>query len=372
MVNLDLNRTQVGDTRPSSLNYVNPPQDTDGVSSQEETTWDNQEWTSNYGDFAQDPHLKNSILNRVIAIWGRGWETDTLTEVRLNHWNGWGKDTAQDIFNNLETVSAINGNAYAEIIWHDEKKRDFPINLKPLHPGSMRHVVNVKGQLIRFELISRVGDTTKIIEKYDPRDIFYVPTDRIADQIHGMSLIPALKKVINASGEIFEDCRQVMHREAKPVIIVKLKTDNETKIAQIKEKIQKAMRMSTDNIMFMPDDENIMTIEVLKINTPSPILIEWKNAVRKDFYSTIGSSELMSDSSGSTESGGKIGTLMHAQIVEKRQRERELQIEQQLHIKINIIPPKSIEEALMEDARKDGVGQQNTFQPQDLQGGANA
>lgn len=372
MSNYNLNNSDVGSERPSSSNYQIPLVDTDGISSQDETTYDFTDWRENLGLFYDDPHFANGCLNRANWIWGRGWEADELTETRTETWTGNGKQTALDIMQNMELTCAIQGDSFGQIIWDDKEKRSFPINIKCLNPGTMRVVFNSKGILIRYEQVARLeGGGTKTLETFDPKDILHFQNDVIADQIHGTSLAKRLKKYIQAGGESFLDNQQIMHREAKPVILFKLKTDNQQKIQDFKDKVTRAMRMNTDNIMFIPDDENTVSYEVLKINSPSSLLMEWKDSVRKDLYGTIGAPELLSDSSGSTESGGKIGNLNFSQIVEKRQLEREQQIKRQLHLNINLIPPKSIEETLMEDAQKDGAGQQINFQPQDLQGGRN-
>lgn len=368
----NLNNAIIGDNRPSSLDYQAPLEDTDGIGSQELTPYDFTDWRENYGLFLDDPHFANAILNNADWIWGGGWESDDLTEVRTETWNGWGKDTALDIFLNMEIVCGIEGDAMAQIIWNNKEERDYPINLKPLNIGSMRIWVDKKGIIKKYSQMDRTGSTHKVIQDFDPQDIFHLTIDRIGDQIHGTGKARRLKKYILAQGESFEDNKKVMHREAKPVIMFKLKTEDTTKIQNFKTRVQEAMRMSTDNIMFIPDDENIVSYEVLKINTPSPILMEWKDSVRKDMYSTIGSPELLSDSSGATESGGKIGNLNFSQIVRKRQLQRELQVKGQLHLNINLIPPKSIEEALVEDSMKDGSLQQLNFQPQDAQGGRDA
>lgn len=371
-MNYNLNNSVVGSQRPPELEYQIAPTNTDGVSSQEETPYDFSDWMVNYGAFLDDPHFANAIMNNADWIWGRGWESDDETEIRTEVWNGYGKETALDIMRNLEIVAGIQGDAIAQIIWNDAEKRDYPINVKPLNMGSMRIWFNRQGIIIRYSQMDRTGSPHKVIKDFNPEDIYHIQVDRVADQFHGLSKAKRLTKYIKAQGESFADNQTVMHREAKPVILIKLKTDDQSKIANIKDKVQTAMRMSTDNIMFIPDDEDVFSYEVLKINTPSPILMEWKDSVRKDMYSTIGSPELLSDSSGATESGGKIGNLNFAQIVESRQLRREQSWKKQLHLKINLVPPKSIEETLMMDAMKDGAGQQGNFQPQDAQGGRDA
>jgi len=362
MPKYDIGSAVVGDARPTTLDTVITPLVTKGATGDKETIFENNDWTTYNGAFNENPHLKNSILLRATWTWGRGWTADPETEVILDHFNGWGKDTAMEIFENLDIQAMICGNGYGEIIWDDADKRNFPINVKPLDPSAIRHVVDKKGILIRYEQIAKLGDKEPL-RKFDPRDILHFAQDRIADNITGLSLLQVLTKNIIAQKEIDDDIQKVMHRESKPVILIKLKTDNPTKIAGFKLRVQEAMRMSTDNLLFLPDDEDLMTWEVLKINSPSPILIEWKNSLRKDFYSTIGSPELLSDSSGATESGGKVGILSNQQVVEFRQRKKEAQIWNQLRLRINLIAPESIAPALQQDANKDGQAQQLNFQP---------
>lgn len=365
MVNFDIGNASVGDTRPVGIDYQAPVLNTDGLSSQKETVWFNNKWSEYFGHFTDNPHLKNAILLRATWNVGKGYTTDAETDVILSHLNGWGKDTFLDILYNMDITMSIGGDAYAEII--RDKETGLLINLKPLNPQSMAHVLNGKGQIIRYEQHSRLGEKTAI-EKFKPEEILHFSLDRVADQIHGTSLIPSLSKVLEAWGEVFDDIRQVMHRQAKPLIIFKLKTDNITKIEQFKSKMQEAMRKSTDNIIFVPDDENVLSYEVVQIN-PSPLLLEQKNSVRKDFYSTIGSPELLSDSSGSTESGGKIGYLTFEQLVEKRQSYIEGQLKAQLNIEIELTPPASLAQNLAGDESKDGAQARLNFQPNETTAG---
>ena len=70
-----------------------------------------------------------------------------------------------------------------------------------------------------------------------------------------------------------------------------------------------------------------------------------------------------------TESGGKIEYLAHEQVFEKDQKYLEKQIWNQLRLKINLISPVSLIEALQQDENKDA---QNaiTLQQNDVQAGS--
>ena len=365
MTIFNLSNATVGDARPTTLDYEVPPMQTEGATGQKETTYQNNMWSQYWGFFNHRADLKNAILLRATWDVGKGYTADPETTVILDHISGWGKDSFQDILFNLDVCMAIGGDSYAEIMWDD--KKEVLLNLKVLDPSTMRHVVDDKGILLRYEQVSKLPTGTAV-KKFEPKDILHFSLDRLADQIHGISLIRALADILKASGESFDDIQKVMHRQAKPLIIFKLKTDNATKIQEFKGKMQEAMRMATDNIMFIPDDENILSYEIVQIAV-SPLLLEWKNMLRKDFYATIGSPELLSDSSGSTESGGKIGAFLFDQINEKRQSYIENQIWQQLQLRINLIPPASIAPDLQGDEAKDANGQL-AFQPSDTTAGS--
>lgn len=365
MPNIDLRQTNVGDDRPSSLDYIPPIMNTDGVSSQKETRYFNTRWTEYFGQFMDNPHLKNAITLRATWDLGKGYTTDPATGIILDHITGWGKETFIDVLFNMDMTMCIGGDAYAQIIRDDVT--DDIINLKPLNPASIVHVIDGKGIIKGYEQITRLGDSSSPIKELDVDEILHFSLDRMADNIHGTSLIPAMTKILNAWGENFTDRQLVMHRQAKPLIIFKLRTDNATVIEQFKQKMQDAMRKATDNMIFIPDDENMLSYDVLKIE-PSALLFQQADSLRKDFYSVVGSAELLSDSSGSTESGGKIGSINNSQIVDKRQSYIEGQIWNQLQLKIELTPPDSLIENLKGDESKDA---QNalTFQPNDMMAG---
>src|SRR3990167_6008194 len=111
----------------------------DSAGSQEETTWENADWSKQWGYFNTIPELKSAIIMKAIWAVGKGYIADPETSVILDHISGWWKDTFDDILFNMEIIKSIGGDAYAEIIRGDDKAKTI-INLKPLDPGSMRVV----------------------------------------------------------------------------------------------------------------------------------------------------------------------------------------------------------------------------------------
>ena len=335
---------------------------TDGASGEEETFYQNAEWSQQFGYFNKIPNLKSSLIQKVNWIVGGGYTCDTFTEVILDHISGWGKDTFLDIIYNQVLVSLIGGDSYAEIIrGTDEKGEEIIVNLKPLDPGSMRIVVNKKGILKRFEQVSKVSGE-KV--KFQPEDIFYLSSDRIADQIHGISKIIAMEDSINAYNESAKDTRTIMHHQAKPIIVFKLGTDDTAKIDAFAAKMDAAVNKG-ENI-YVPSDDNTFSYEVIQAQ-PSPLVLQWRDDLRKEFYRNIELPELLPSGGGdATESGGKIGYLTFSQIIQKEQLFLEKQIYNQLGLDLEFNIPQDISQNLQADNAKDP----NAFQPSDMMAGA--
>lgn len=353
--------------------YSVTPMNTDGPTGSGETEYTNQNWSKQFGYFNTNADLKSAILSKATWVVGKGYTTpDARTKVILESIKGWGKDTFDEILFNLDVTRRIGQDAFAEIIRDPET--DELINLKVLDPSTMKIVVDEKGILDHYIQTSKFpqkGILNKIKNfvglqqtiKFKPEEIFHLTNNRIADQIHGISDISAVEDVLKADTESFNDLKKIMHHQAVPFIMWKLKTDDATKIATFKTNLDNARKLGEDFII--PDDDDAVSSEVVQLS-PSPMVMEYRNEIRKKFYRTIGLPELLPSGGGdSTESGGKIGYLAWEQIVEKEQRFWEQQIWKQLKLKINLIPPATLSQDLQTDNSKDP----NAFQPSDMMAG---
>lgn len=331
------------------------PLSIDSATGQNETIWENSKATQQWGYFNANPDLKSAILMKATWNVGLGYTCDSETEVILDHISGWGKDTFQDILYNLEVNKRIFGDAYAEII----KDGDILINLKVLNPQKIRHIVGKDGRLIRYEQIANDG---KII-KFAPDKILHFSNNRLADQIHGISDIDVMGDLLAADNESFKDMKQIMHHQAKPFILWKLKTDDPDKIQAIVAKIDAARNLGED--MFIPDDSDAVSYEVVQLN-PSALNLSWRDEIRKKFYRNIGLPELFPSGGGdATESGGKIGYAAFETPVKSDQRRIELTIWNQLALRIKLIQPASI----MNNLNRDNAKDPNSFMPNDMMAG---
>jgi len=344
----DLNLSQA--TKSDMTNRVdNVTVDTlsiDGVLDQEETFYYQTDWTKYWGYFNNVPDLKSAILMKAIWDVGKGFKTDSRTEAVLDNIQGWGKDTFDDILFNMVVTSRIGGDAFCEIIRNEKGSL---VNLKPLDPETIKIVVGRNGMIKRYE------QTTKAAKKklitWEPKNIFHLCNNRLADQIHGISDIQAMEKTILAEYENFDDMKTIMHRQARPMIMFKLGTDNQAKINAFVKKMDEAVNKG-ENI-YIPDDDNAVSFEVIQVNV-SQIIMEWRNDIRNKFYRTIGLPQIVPGAGGQgTESESKVIYLAFEQIVERDQRYIEGQIWSQLALKLDLIPPASISNDLNQDASKD-------------------
>ncbi|KKK80158.1 hypothetical protein LCGC14_2826300, partial [marine sediment metagenome] len=161
---------------------------TDAAGDQKEFTWQSTLWTKNLGYYKKIPELKTSVDTKATWVIGAGIEADEQTIMLLDKIKGNGKDTFTSILKNQYKIAKLDGDSYAEIIRDDEK---LFANLKPLAPDSIVSVQNQKGQFIRYEQVSKIaGKKNKI---FQPDEIFHLSNERIADEIHGVSVVQAVE-----------------------------------------------------------------------------------------------------------------------------------------------------------------------------------
>lgn len=366
MARMDIGNAQATDMSNSVKPYSIPAQDTDGIQEQKETTYQNTNWTQQFGYFNQVPDLKSALLLKATWNVGKGYTTDPDTQVILDHISGTGKDSFEDILFNMEVTKRIGGDAYAEII-RDPQSGEI-INLKTLNPGTIKIVYDDKGIIKEYRQVSRVKGTPD--RKIAVEKMWHMSHNRVADQIHGISDIDAVAKVIQADEENFDDMKKIMHRGARPMILWKLKTDDQTKIAAFVAKIDAARNLGED--MFIPDDEDIVTHEIVQVDVSANVLA-WRDDMRNKFYRVIGLPQVVPGGGGqSTESESKVIYLAFEQIVEKDQKNIERQVWEQLQLKIDLVPPATLSQNLQQDEAKDANNALNFQQGELSQGGVNA
>lgn len=336
---------------------------TDSATGSKESTWQNSNWPKYWGYFNTIPELKSALLMKATWDVGKGYTSDPETTVILDHVSGWGKDTFLDILFNMDLISRLAGDAFAEIIKDDN---GLLLNLKVLDPGSIKIVTDDKGLIVRYEQMNKVADGKPLTFK--PEEIFHLSHNRLADQIHGISDIVSMENTILAELENFTDLKKIMHRQARPMIMFKLGTDDPTKISAFVAKMDQAVNKG-ENI-YIPYDDKTVSYEVVQINIGQYVM-QWRDDIRNKFYRTLGLPLIVFGSAGTTESGGKIEYLAHEQVFAHDQKFIEDQVWNQLYLRIKLNSPVTLLENLKQDQSKD-ANQGLELQPNDVTAGSGA
>jgi len=328
------------------------PQQTDGPTDQKETTWMNTQDDVTFEDalgYYKDektPEITSVIDTGSNWVAGKGYDADEETTMLLDTMRGNGFDTFNSIIENGERTKELGGNFYAEIIRDEE---DNLVNLKPLDPAVMKHHASRNGIITHFTQVSK---TKKPDKKFMPDKIFYIPRNRIADEIRGRGIAGKLKLIIDMKNEAMRDQRIAMHLNVVPRWKFKLKTDDPVEIAAYKAKMDAATGLN-ENIYEPFDVSESELISVPPNSTLNPMV--WIQYLDDLFYQVGGVPKIIIGGTGGfTEQAVTITYLAFQQNIEKRQLYWEEQILAQLNLVIKLIKPASVENNLLTDAQKDG------------------
>ena len=322
-------------------------QNTDAASETKETTWINSNWSQYLGYYKEIPELNAAIDAKATWTVGKGFVADPQTTMLLDGLTGWGKDTFNTIIENMIRTYHIGGDAFCEIIRDDERNL---INLKPLDPGAIKIVVDRKGRILRYEQVSKTKE--KPVKKFQPEDIFHLARNRVADEIHGVSIIEKLETIILMRNEAMADWRRVLHRNVDPMMIYHLDTDDTSRISAFKAKMD-AARGKGEN-MYIPKDAVVP--EQLSI-APNASLnpLAWIESLNNYFFQAAGVPQIIVGGSQEfTEATAKIAYLAFEQTIEEEQLFVEEEILAQLNLVVELEFPASLENELLSDKAKDG------------------
>lgn len=336
----------VGGTSNTIDNYSVDSQAIDSPSDVNETTWSNDKFNQWLGYFKEIPELNSAINAKATWTIGKGFKADPETTFLLDSIKGFGKDTFNTILENMIRTYYIGGDAFCEIIRDDEDKL---INLKPLNPQNISIVLDKKGIIIRYEQTA----SKKGKQKFKPEDIFHLARNRIADEVHGNSVIEAVENIILARNEAISDYKKVLHNNVTPRWKFKLKTDDPAEVAAYKAKMDEVTSTTSANVYEPFDVSESELIAVAPNATLDPK--SWIDQQGDFFYEAVGTPQIIMGGSGEfTEASSKIAYLAYQQNIEEEQLFIEEQVGLQLGLEINLEFPASLENELLSDNKKDG------------------
>ena len=353
MAETDIGNTVASDLTTEITAYSVDKLNTDGVGGSKETTWQQNNWSQYFGYYNEIPELNSTIDARATWTVGKGIVAGTIekpdpdTQFVMDQIKGYGKDTFNTIIENMIRTMWIGGDSYAEIIRDEDRNL---INLKPLDTGAMIIVVDDKGLIKRYEQASKTKDGEN--KKFQPEEIFHLVRNRVADQIHGTSVITKLEQIILMRNEAMTSYKEVMQRFMKPRYIFHLDTDDPTKIAGFKTKMDKAWA-DGENI-YIP--KGAVVPELMSVSPNSTLNPQaWIDSLNDYFYEACATPKIIvGNSKNFTEASAKIVYLAFQQSVEEDQTYIEEQVGMQLGMEIDLIFPASLENELLSDKAKDG------------------
>ena len=326
MAELDIGETITTDMTGQMVDYSVDAATTDAAGEGKETRYTNSNWSKQLGYFRTIPELRTAITTKATWIMGQGIKTDPQTELLLDTIRGIGKDSFKRILWNGIVVREIGGDSFAEIIRDDD---GFFITLKPLDPGVMVTIVNAEGIITGYEQISKVkGKPNKPFKK---EEIFHLMRERIADEIHGSSVIDVVENIILMRNEAMDDWKTVMHRFVVPRWIIKADTDNTTKLAKLKTQFDKANKDSENLIIPMGSVE----LEQMSISANATLNpLAWIEVLNDYFYEAVGVPKvIIGNSKNFTDASSKIVYLGF----EGRARAEQLNIVEEVLSQLNLV-----------------------------------
>lgn len=347
-------QTDIGNTDTTSLKTAQPDwsvdaETLDGVQDQKETEYQIPDWSTKFGYYKNIPELQAAIDAKATWTVGKGYKTETEAKFIMSLITGNGVDTFNTILENMIRTYHIAGDAFAEIMRHEN---GIIANVKPLDPSTVKIIANRKGRIIRYEQTTK-GGKKHATKRFEPDEIFHLSRNRVGDEIHGQSLITAVEDIIKMRNEAMSDFKTVLHRNVAPVVIWHLDTDDNTKIAAFKSKVEDS-RKDVENI-FIPKgtvEPEIMSVAPNASMNPLP----WIENLNNYFFQATGVPDIiLGGSKALTEASSKIAYLAFQQTIEEEQLYIEEQTAMQLGLKIELEFPASLENELLSDKKKDGA-----------------
>lgn len=346
---MNLNSATTTDMTNNVPAYSVATEQTDSATGQKETEYLNTKASQYLGYYKKIPELHSAISAFATWIVGKGYETNNAdTQIILDNITGWGEDTFNSIIWNLMIQKKVYGDAFAEVI-RDEKGN--LINLKPLDPSKIKVIADEKGVIKRYEQINKTGKEGILVNKFKPEEILHLCNDRVADEIHGISIIEACENVILWKNQIMDDWSIVLHRNVIPVRIIEVNTDDEAEIAKIKTKYELAIK--NKEVIIVPKGSVSITTDGGTANAiinPLPFM----NYLDDFFYRALGVPRvILGGGQEFTEASSKIAYLSYEQVYVREQTEFVADIWNQLGIRIKLNKPVSLQNELLTDESKD-------------------
>jgi len=353
MPETDIGSTTISNISAAITEYSVAAETTEGAGTGGELRYNNTNWTQDYGYYKKIPEFKTAVDAKATWTVGAGFDAEPMTLVLTDIIKGNGKDTFLSILRNLIKVKTISGDAFAEIIVDED---GVLANLKPLDPSSIVIVQDNKGRIKRYEQINKVDG--KVLHSFEPRKMFHLSHDRMADEIKGTRILDSLQWLILARNEAMSDWKTVLHRNVHPLMIFHLDTDDTNEINTYKAKMDEAL--ATKENLYVPKGAVVPELVSTATNaTLSPL--GWIAQLNDYFFQAVNVPQIIiGNAKEFTDASAKIVYLSYEQSVKGEQLYLEEQILNQLKLEVVLRFPASLEQDTMSGMQKESSLQAST------------
>ena len=361
MPETDISLVTETDLSTAIKDYSVAARETDAATQDKETFYINRLFPQYLGYYKLIPELRAAIDAKGFWSVGKGFEADEETTMLLDTIRGFGKDTFNKILSNMIRTYYIQGDSFCHIVRDDEGNL---LNLKPLNGGVIATWINKDGILIRYEQVSLVGNPPKV---FQPEDIFHLMRERIADEIHGISVIQAAEFNILARNEAAEIAKVIVQRFAKPLRIWEADTNKKSKLDELKITLDK-ITTKTENVIIPKGSVAVTESGIAPASTLN--LQPYIDQLNDYFFQIVGTPAIILGLSKSfTDASGKIVYLSFEQNIKAEQLYIRESILAQLNLVINLPFPASLQnDAISDTAKNDQEAIQSNDTTAELEG----
>lgn len=344
--------TTYSDLTNAMVSYSVDHQITDGATGDQETRWQMTKWPQYLGYYKTIPELQTAIDAKAIWTMGGGFEADEETTLLLSSMTGNGKDNFNSILENCIRTYTIGGDCFVEVI-RDEN--DMLINLKPLDPSTIAVVQNRSGRVVRYEQTDKHRKNKK---HFKPTEILHLSRKRLADEMHGISIIDSVEWIIKARNEAMNDWKTVLHRNVSPLQIHYVDSDDVDKVAAYKAKADLA-RAGGENLYVPKGTVEVEVVQSQLNQAASPLA--WIEQLNNYFFQAVNVPQIViGNSKEFTDASGKIVYLAFEQSVKAEQLYVEEELLSQLNIEIKLTFPASLQNDVITSRDKEAGMQAST------------
>ena len=297
------------------------------------------DWTKWHGIYRTIAEARSTIDVWCFWIVGEKLIMDDKTKKITDRIKGNGNDTFRIVLKNQKRTSKICGDSFAEQI---RDKANRLINLKPLNPGRIRIEANGFGIITKYEQVSSANPSGKVLRTWTPDQIFHIPNDRIADEIHGIPELEKTYKIMKWKHQSMGDIATVFHRYVYPILEIYAKTDDPAELAAIEAVYTKSVKNMESRIIPEGTVEKVDRVAIPQFATLDPL--PWQKFLRSYYTEASNVPDIIRGKSDEVSlAAGKLNVLSYNQKIIMEQLEYSEQIKSQLGLDISFEEPPEID-----------------------------